>query len=305
MPAGHGPSSPPAARPFPRWYLALAVVAMAASVAAAPVVLRPRAPGRPAWVQGPARPPAEPTPGRQGVPVQIQVNGQVLDLLTSAATVGDLLAEAGVRLGEQDRVEPGLGDPVTGNLQVRVVRVVERLATEAQVLPFATVRREDPDLVAGETREVRPGTPGETRLVYREVWEDGVRLTRDLVEEQVTRPPVDRVVAYGTAGVVSRGGVTYRYRRELVMTATGYAPGDGMTPGSYTATGVPARRGVVAVDPQVIPLGTRLYVEGYGPAVAADTGGAIKGMKIDLCFDSVAEANAFGLRPGVKVYVLD
>ena len=73
--------------------------------------------------------------------------------------------------------------------------------------------------------------------------------------------------------------------------------------GKYTATGSRLRKGLVSVDPKLIPLGTRLYIEGYGYAVADDVGGAIKGHRIDLAFDSRAEALQFG-RQSVKVYIL-
>lgn len=91
--------------------------------------------------------------------------------------------------------------------------------------------------------------------------------------------------------------------RFLTMVATGYSPQE---PGlsDHTATGLKAQHGVVAVDPTVIPLGTRLYVEGYGNAIAGDTGGAIKGNRIDLCFDTLAECNAYGKRT-VRVEILE
>jgi len=95
----------------------------------------------------------------------------------------------------------------------------------------------------------------------------------------------------------------HRTGRFLTMVATGYSPQE---PGlnDHTATGMKAQHGVVAVDPSVIPLGTRLYVEGYGNAIAADTGSAIKGNKIDLCFDTLSECNKYGRRT-VKVEILD
>lgn len=98
----------------------------------------------------------------------------------------------------------------------------------------------------------------------------------------------------------SRGGETYG--DTMVMEASAYLPGDGNGNG-ITAMGIPATYGVAAVDPRVIPLGTRLYVEGYGEAIAADTGGAIRGNKIDLCMESYNEAMNFGRR-SVTVYVL-
>jgi 3D (Asp-Asp-Asp) domain-containing protein len=86
------------------------------------------------------------------------------------------------------------------------------------------------------------------------------------------------------------------------MEASAYLPTDGSSQG-LTATGISARRGIVAVDPDVIPLGTHVYVPGYGMGLAADTGGAIVGDKIDLCMEDASEAWRFGRRM-VKVYVL-
>ena len=100
---------------------------------------------------------------------------------------------------------------------------------------------------------------------------------------------------------VSRG--IPRYRAAYTMHASAYLPSDGGGSG-ITASGIPARHGVVAVDPNVIPLGTRLYIPGYGEAIAADTGGAIVGHTIDLCMESYDEAIQFGRR-SVEVYVLD
>jgi len=84
---------------------------------------------------------------------------------------------------------------------------------------------------------------------------------------------------------------------ELKMIATAYVGG------GRTATGVQARRGIAAVDPSVIPIGTKLYIEGYGEALAADIGRAIKGNKIDLCFDTLQECRIFGRRT-ITVYLV-
>ena len=92
------------------------------------------------------------------------------------------------------------------------------------------------------------------------------------------------------------------YAAVMTMEATAYLPSDGGGSG-ITATGIPATYGVAAVDPSVIPLGSRLYIPGYGEAIAADTGGAIYGYRIDLCMESYSEAMQFGRRD-VTVYVL-
>lgn len=101
---------------------------------------------------------------------------------------------------------------------------------------------------------------------------------------------------------VSRGG-----GRTLYMVATGYtdAPEENWPyAGMPSYIGMPLQRGVVAVDPNVIPMGTKLYVEGYGDAIAADQGGAIKGNRIDLFFDSKSEAYNWGMRT-VKVTIIE
>lgn len=94
----------------------------------------------------------------------------------------------------------------------------------------------------------------------------------------------------------------HAYKAVYTMEATAYLPTDGGGSG-VTATGMYAQHGVVAVDPNVIPLGSRLYIPGYGEAIAADTGGAIRGDRIDLCMESYGECMQFGRRY-VEVYVL-
>ncbi len=104
----------------------------------------------------------------------------------------------------------------------------------------------------------------------------------------------------------SRGSSVPRYTKVMTMVATAYCPCNQCNypyGGKPSYIGLPLGHGIVAVDPNVIPLGTRLYIEGYGEAIAADTGGAIKGNRIDLCFSDHQSALKFGIQ-NVKVYVL-
>lgn len=137
----------------------------------------------------------------------------------------------------------------------------------------------------GQTAHLRPAAPA-TRA------EIAVLLQRALLPALLNRQ------------VVQVDGAHIRYARALDMQATKYATGeDGV--GTVTYTSLTVRVGVVAVDPVVIPLGSLLYVPGYGYAVAADVGGAIKGNKIDLYTEDYTEAALrFGTRP-VRVYLLD
>ncbi|MFO7172852.1 MAG: G5 domain-containing protein [Bacillota bacterium] len=239
---------------------------------------------------------------RRARPWRVEADGAVREGLSAATGVTEVLQAFGVTLDEDDRVQ--VQPRPDGGFTARVIRVREEVVTETEEIPFETLRRPSDQLEVGQVREVRAGVPGLLERKVRLVYENGELVAREVIGEAVVREPVDRILAYGTVGTVARGGQVYRYRKVLEMRATAYAPGDGNTPGQYTATGVLARKGVAAVDPRVIPLGTRLYVDGYGPAIAADTGGAVKGNRIDLAFDTPEEARAFGVRT-VKVYILE
>lgn len=121
--------------------------------------------------------------------------------------------------------------------------------------------------------------------------------------QAVYKLPVDGVVGRDTLVVMQRATAEPdRYSRSIIMTATAYTADNGC--GNTTYSGHSLRRGLVAVDPRVIPLGSRLYIQGYGYAIADDVGGAIKGNRIDLAFESLGGAMQFGVRK-VTVYIVD
>ena len=118
----------------------------------------------------------------------------------------------------------------------------------------------------------------------------------DLNSVEIVEEPVRENVVETSYGAIN-------YSNVMSMEATAYLPADGNGAG-ITATGVRATYGVVAVDPRIIPLGSKVYIPGYGVALAADTGGAIRGYRIDLCMESYSQAMQFGRR-NVTVYVLE
>lgn len=242
---------------------------------------------------------------RRAVKLSVIEGGKEQAVESAALTVGDLLKELQITLGEKDLVSVPVETPLTSNLQVKVVRREEKEVIAQEEIPFETVTRDDASMPIGTTSVVQAGEAGTLETRRRVLIEDGQEIASEVIEQKVVKEATSQIVAYGTLGVVSRGGFEYRYTQELEMTATGYTAGKESNPdgNGITYTGMRAVRGVVAVDPRVIPLYTRVYVEGYGPAIAADIGGAIKGNKIDLCFDTVEEALTWGRRP-VKVYIL-
>lgn len=243
-------------------------------------------------------------------PVELVVGGERRTVRTTARPVGEVLRACGVALGGRDRVSPDLGQEVKPGGTIRVVRVETKEVRYREEIPPEVVVRKDPNLDRGTRKVVAEGRPGLVERIARLWLEDGRVRSREILSTVWLRRPGTRVVALGTRPVVrsfvtSRGQVV-RYTEVLEMTATAYYPGPescGVNAKGITRTGARATYGVVAVDPRVIPLGTRLYVEGYGFATALDTGSAIKGKKIDLCYDTYREAIMYGRRK-VKVYIL-
>jgi len=162
-------------------------------------------------------------------------------------------------------------------------------------------------LASGSSKVIAAGTPGIRKILVRYTQRDGGAVHRSVIASSLVRAPKPRIVAdgIGASGLArfeadSIARMVYIARGAIEMLATGYAADcagcDGMT-----AIGRRAGHGIVAVDPRVIPLGTHLYIPGYGLAVAGDTGGAIVGHRIDLGFDSLRDAMIFGRR-AVTVY---
>jgi 3D (Asp-Asp-Asp) domain-containing protein len=159
-------------------------------------------------------------------------------------------------------------------------------------------------LGAGKLYKKEKGSPGSVRRTYRILLKNGKRVMKTLLKEERLAPePV--LFQMGRSGFNATRGSFVR-RKVLSMHASAYdASPATIGPGATgrTATGRHAEYGVVAVDPRVIPLNTVVYVEGYGFALACDKGSAIKGSRIDLCFDSRYSALRYG-RKRVRVHIL-
>ena len=208
--------------------------------------------------------------------------GRTATVHTHSKTVAELLAEQGVKLKAGDSVTPGPAAALTDGMAV-VVTVV-RSVTEEEDTPirFQTIYRNDSSRLEGEYVELQAGINGYVHREYSVTYEDGVEVGRVLLSETVVQPD-NRIIAQGTAVVAAavaapigdpQCGVTLR------VWATWYTAAS--AGGGNTATGTAVRKGTVAVDPRVIPLGTRMYIPGYGYGVAEDTGGGIIGNMIDL-----------------------
>ena len=253
--------------------------------------------------------PGEDAPLREGMqvkiirasPVTVEVDGKTRRFLTQAKTVADLLKEEQIRLGEEDIISPALSSKLAEAGTVKIIRVSREVEEKEVLVPITVKKKYTASLLKGQTKVLASGKDGLAVERWEVIRHDGIETERRLVERRVVQQPVNRVVAVGILQTVSRGGEGLRFARVLEMRATAYTY---LVAGRNTASGIPPRQGIAAVDPQVIPLGTRLYVEGYGHALAADKGSSIKGNEIDVFFPTRAEALAWGVR-NVKVYILE
>ena len=239
-------------------------------------------------------------------PVTLLVDGQNLHIRTHGATVGDLLAEAGLALVGEDYAVPAAAEPVpagTGEQTVRVVRVRTAQLIESEAIKFDSAYQAMADWEIDTVAQVQAGVAGLKQRRTRVRYEDGLEVSRTVEAEAVTRPPAPRIIGYGTKIVirtVDTPNGPVEYWRAYTMYATSYAA-KYLSGSSRTASGMTLTKGIVAIDRRYIPFFTRMYVPGYGFAVAGDIGGGVKGRWIDLGFD---DWNYESWHKSVMVYFL-
>ncbi len=254
--------------------------------------------------------------------VELTSDGDQREVWTTSTTVADFLEHEDVSLGELDRVEPELDTKLEKETEIQVVRVEKVTDVVEETVAFGTVTRKDNELEAGKEEVIDAGEEGQIKKYYEVLLEDGEEVSREQIKTETVKESADRVVAVGTKPKpepVSRSASPSSTAesentseekssgKTMTVSATAYTASCNGCSG-VTATGINLNNNrnmkVIAVDPNVIPLGSRVHVEGYGEAVAGDTGGAIKGNKIDVHVPSKAEARRWG-RKQVKITILD
>ena len=229
---------------------------------------------------------------------------------TSDSTVADLLAGQHLMLASNDEVRPALDTPLADGSVVRVTHVSAWTKSERTKIAPRVQKRFDARLARGTKKTIAPGIAGirETKVTF--VARDGRDATKTVVSSRVVRSAKPQVVVVGTGPASAlrtfaqeRFSGAVRFAGEAFhVLATAYT-GSCYGCSGFTASGARAGHGIIAVDPRVIPLGTRLFIPGYGRAVAGDTGGAIVGHRVDLGFDGLADAREFGRR-AIVMYVV-
>lgn len=238
----------------------------------------------------------------RAVPVTITYQGREQTIVTGKPTVGELAQSLGL-LKPNIQLVPGEATRIQAGLNIKAIIMTEKLVERQQEEPFQIIRQPSATMEKGVEEVAEEGQNGIKTVTIKLHFEDDNQVSEEVVSQVVTVQPKPQILNVGTRDTVNTSRGAQRFRRVEWMEATAYLPTDGSAHG-VTATGIPARHGIVAVDPDVIPLGSRVFIPGYGLALAADTGGAIRGNKIDLCMESYSEAWRFGRRT-VKVYILE
>lgn len=260
------------------------------------------------------------------IPVQLRMDGVTRTHYTIGKTVQAALRDLRIPLGEEDRIVPEPHTAIAEHSSIEVIRVQTLLEEHEQDIPFDLITLNDGNLDKGKLKLVQEGRSGRLLTTVKKVYENGHMISRDIVSEDVVQESMDEIVAVGARNPVtilsasspdvqsiSKDGLSFGVKEILEdVTLTAYDAGYNSTGKTeehphfgltYSGTTVEEGR-TVAVDPNVIPLGWWIYIEGVGLRKAEDIGSAIKGKKIDVYMDSEDQANRFGRKRGHTVYVV-
>ncbi len=255
--------------------------------------------------------------------VTVVCGDKTTTVITPDDTVGNIVAMAGIELSVHDLVSPSVDTLITADSVVDVVNIDYTVTNTQVAVPYGTKTVKSDKLLAG-TKQITAGKDGVKVYTYNNKVVDGVVVNSELVGEEITVEPVDEIITIGTGGtnpdnphgwistllpnediLLDENGIPVNYVEKMVGTATAYH-GD-----PATSTGVTPQPGYIAVNPKVIPYGTKMFIRStdgkflYGYAVAADTGGACMKNKIiaDLYFPTEDSMHAFGRRQ-IEIYIL-
>ena len=217
-------------------------------------------------------------------------------------TVKELLDQYQITLGGKDFVTPPLDNQIRWGQKIEVVRVSENFEKKSEVVDFVL---EWKNRTTKNLRKIEIQHGRRERKVWFEkhILHDGKEVSHEDSPKIVTSTPVERVVFLSERDHEEKIYDLSKCK-SVIVTATAYWKGDPQVPGVITYSGHRVQRGLVAVDPRVIPLGWRLYIPGYGYAYSSDTGSKIKGKRVDLFVESKKVSRQWEYNK-VYVYLLE
>ncbi len=260
--------------------------------------------------------------------ISISADGKKNNAIVPSGTVKEALAHLKLTLGKHDKINYKLTDEITDNMSIVITRVAYKNVSSVEKIPFETIETYTDELLEGETKVAVKGVEGESKTVTKQTLVNGVVKSEKVVSTTVTKEPVAEEILIGTKVNATKKPVSAEKSEdttnsdnviydengnEIVYTSVLHGSGTAYCaePGALTASGQEVFVGGVAVNPNIIPLGTKLYIVAddgyvYGYATAVDTGGALMdgSALVDLFYFSYDQCIEFGRRD-VSVYILD
>ena len=241
--------------------------------------------------------------------IKLTTNGTEMSVKAPEGTVENALNILGYTVTDNDILSVDKNAQVEDDMEIILKKVtyVDEVSTEK--ISYDTIEKDSDDILTGESKVSQNGADGEKEVTKRCKYIDGKYDSTKVIGEKVTKKPVDKVILNGTkrGTTTDTSGAPVSYRYMVSGSGTAYTA----APGSLTATGTTVYEGGVAVNPAIIPYGSKLYIEAadgshvYGYATAVDTGGALMDGSaiVDLFYFSYDDCVNFGRRD-VNVYVL-
>ncbi len=233
-------------------------------------------------------------------PVLLEIDGKKQTIYTIAKTVEELLKEKNIELKEKDFINAKLADTIDSVGTLVIKRYLEKERVVKKAISYKTIYETNSMAAKGLIYKKQSGENGILEKHYKDIYYGGEKSAEEFMYDRVAKAPINEIYITGNATPPKK------YIKSYTVTSTAYSPTVAETDNNpwVTASGMKSAFGIIAVDPKVIPLGTLVYVEGYGYAIAGDTGGFIKGEKIDVFFYSTKDASKWGIKK-VKIYILD
>lgn len=233
----------------------------------------------------------------RGVPFTVIRGEKTTEYRSSKETVGAALKDIGIR-HNKERVYPDVKESLQAGMQIYVLGAGEELAFSEAEVDIPVKYEEDHSINFGFESVTHPGKPGKQTVVSKKIKnKDGSHSLQELTRH-VTVEPETKIIRKGMAMSVYTPEGYKRYTKKISAQATAY-----VATGNRTSIGLVPYEGIVAVDPRMIPYYTKMYIPGYGIAMAGDTGGDMVGHRIDLFFNDYHRAIHWGRRT-VDVYIL-
>lgn len=248
------------------------------------------------------------TQTNNAIPVTIKYDNISSFHRTDQPNIEELLKEQNISIGELDIISPSKDTAITYPMTIKITRIKKEQITETEIAPYKSSMKFVTSLLRGQKQTIQHGKNGLIERTLELVYTNGKLTSKKVIATKTLSEPQHEIILAGVKPrqLASRGAILSSAKAILEMEASAYDPGPiscGKYADGYTSIGLKAGYGVIAVDPSVIPLRSRLFIEGYGYAIAGDVGSAIKGSRIDLGFNTYGEAMQFG-RKRVKVYIL-